>query len=110
MSESHTGSITNCLAGLRNGDAAAAQPLWERYYDKLARRARAKMIRMGCSRVAQDEHDVALSALDSVCRGLQEGRFPKLADRDGLWRLLVWITVRSRSIGTASSVVRSPRT
>jgi hypothetical protein len=52
------------------------------------------MIGMGCSRVVEDEEDVAISALDSVCRGLQEGRFPKLADRDGLWRLLVWITVR----------------
>ncbi|MFO0888274.1 MAG: ECF-type sigma factor [Isosphaeraceae bacterium] len=47
---------------------------------------------MGCSRAVED--DVAISALGSVCRGLQEGRFPGLADRDGPWRLLVWITVR----------------
>jgi DNA-directed RNA polymerase specialized sigma24 family protein len=37
---------------------------------------------------------VALSALDSFCRGAQQGRFPQLSDRDDLWRLLVVITAR----------------
>ena len=40
-----------------------------------------------------DEEDVALSALNSFCRAAQEGRFPDLADRDGLWRLLLQMTV-----------------
>jgi DNA-directed RNA polymerase specialized sigma24 family protein len=94
IQNSDCGSITRCLGDLRNGDAAAAQPLWERYYDKLVRRARSKMIGMGCPRTTEDEEDVALSALDSVCQGLQQGRFPQLMDRDGLWRLLVCITLR----------------
>jgi DNA-directed RNA polymerase specialized sigma24 family protein len=37
---------------------------------------------------------VALSAFDSFCRGVAQGRFPQLKDRDGLWALLVLITVR----------------
>jgi DNA-directed RNA polymerase specialized sigma24 family protein len=41
-----------------------------------------------------DEEDVALSALNSVCRNAREGRFPQLNDSDGLWRLLVVITGR----------------
>src|SRR5262249_56890751 len=41
-----------------------------------------------------DEEDAALSAFDSVCAGLARGRFPQLADRDDLWRLLVVITTR----------------
>ena len=42
----------------------------------------------------EDEEDAALSAFDSFCRGAAHGRFPQLADRDDLWRLLVVITVR----------------
>jgi DNA-directed RNA polymerase specialized sigma24 family protein len=38
--------------------------------------------------------DVALSAFDSFCRGAEQGRFPQLADRDDLWRLLFVITDR----------------
>jgi DNA-directed RNA polymerase specialized sigma24 family protein len=38
-----------------------------------------------------DEEDVALSAFQSFCRGVQVGRFPQLSDRDDLWRLLVAI-------------------
>jgi DNA-directed RNA polymerase specialized sigma24 family protein len=37
---------------------------------------------------------VALSAFDSFCRGAARGRYPRLTDRDGLWRLLVVITAR----------------
>ena len=43
---------------------------------------------------ASDEEDAALSAFDSLCAGLARGRFPQLADRDDLWRLLVVITTR----------------
>jgi DNA-directed RNA polymerase specialized sigma24 family protein len=43
---------------------------------------------------ASDEEDAALSAFDSLCAGLARGRFPNLADRDDLWRLLVVITIR----------------
>jgi len=39
-----------------------------------------------------DEEDVALSAFHSFCRGVEAGRYPQLADRDDLWRLLVVIT------------------
>ncbi len=34
------------------------------------------------------------SAFNSFCAGAARGKFPKLADRDDLWRLLVVITVR----------------
>ena len=41
-----------------------------------------------------DEEDVALSAIDSFCRGAANGRFPDLADRNSLWALLIVITRR----------------
>ncbi len=43
---------------------------------------------------ASDEEDAAISAFDSFCAGVARGRFPQLADRNDLWRLLVVITAR----------------
>src|SRR5262249_40194860 len=43
---------------------------------------------------AADEEGVALSAFASFYRGAEQGRFPKLNDRQDLWRLLVTITAR----------------
>lgn len=89
---SSAGSVSALIRRLEAGDHDAAQPLWERYYPRLVALAR-KHLRGAPRRVA-DEEDVALSALDSFCRGAEQGRFPKLADRDNLWALLVLITVR----------------
>ena len=84
------GSVTHWLGALKGGDAAAAQRLWERYFDGLVRLARARLGAM--PRGAADEEDVALSAFHSFCQGSTRGRFPRLDDRDNLWRLLVTIT------------------
>jgi hypothetical protein len=81
------GSVTHWIGQLQAGDPAAAQPLWERYFLKLVHLARRKL--QGLPRRAADEEDVALSAFDSFCRAAEARRFPALADRDGLWRLLV---------------------
>jgi DNA-directed RNA polymerase specialized sigma24 family protein len=86
------GSVTRWLGRLRAGDPAAAQPLWERYFHRLVELARARL--RGAPRRAADEEDAALSAFDSFLRGAARGRFPRLADRDDLWRLLVVITAR----------------
>jgi DNA-directed RNA polymerase specialized sigma24 family protein len=84
--------VTARIEHLRAGNHEAAQPLWERYYPRLVGLARERL--RGTSRRAADEADVALSAFDSFCRGVEQGRFPQLKDRDGLWALLVLITVR----------------
>jgi DNA-directed RNA polymerase specialized sigma24 family protein len=89
---SDEGSVTRWLGPLQAGDPAAAQQLWERYFCRLVGVARAKL--RGAPRCAADEEDVALSAFDSFCRQAEQGRFPQLADRDCLWRLLVTITAR----------------
>src|SRR5439155_2313361 len=87
-----SGSVSCWIDQLKIGDAAAAQPLWERYFQQLVRLARKKL--QGVPRGAADEEDVALNAFDSFCRGAQQGRFPKLEDRDDLWQLLILITAR----------------
>jgi DNA-directed RNA polymerase specialized sigma24 family protein len=85
-------SVTNWLAQLRAGDSAAAQPLWERYFRRLLALARKRL--RGVRLREADEEDVVLSAFDSFCKGAVQDRFPQLADRDNLWRLLVVITAR----------------
>jgi DNA-directed RNA polymerase specialized sigma24 family protein len=89
---SRQGSVTRWLGPLQAGDPAAAQQLWERYFHRLVGLARAKL--RGAPRRAADEEDVALSAFDTLCRNAEQGRFPQLADRDSLWRLLVTLTAR----------------
>ena len=85
-----TRSVTHWIGQLRAGDPVAAQHLWEGYFRRLVGLARGKLQSLPCR--AADEEDVALSAFASFCRGVECGRFPQLADRDDLWRLLVTIT------------------
>ena len=94
MSSDEDGSITRWIGDLKAGDLAAAQPLWERYFDRLVRLARARLLAARRPSAEADEEDAALSAFDSFCAGAVRGRFPQLADRDDLWRLLVLITAR----------------
>ena len=86
------GSVTYWIGQLQAGDPAAAQQLWERYFQRLVGLARKKLA--DAPRRAADEEDVALSAFASFCRGASRGQFPQLADRDNLWRLLVTVTAR----------------
>lgn len=88
------GSVTHWLGDLREGDLAAAQPLWERYFAKLVMLARARLQRQRHTRAEADEEDAALSAFNSFCAGVALGKFPQLADREDLWRILMTITVR----------------
>jgi DNA-directed RNA polymerase specialized sigma24 family protein len=86
------GSITRWIGDLRSGGGAAARHLWERYYGSLVRLARNRL--RGRAGAVADEEDAALSALDSFFRRAAAGRFPRLADRRGLRRLLVTMTLR----------------
>lgn len=85
-------SITQWIGGIKSGNQSAAGPLWEAYYRQLVTLARNKL--RGSTRRVADEEDVALSAFDSFCRNAAEGRFPRLDDRDDLWKLLFTITER----------------
>ncbi len=84
------GSITQWFEELERGNSSAAQPLWERYFPELVRLAREKL--RGSARRAADEEDVALSVMDSFFEAAQCRRFPSVADRDDLWRLLLRMT------------------
>ena len=86
-------SVTRLIGDLKVGDSGeAARQLWERYFEQLAGLAQSWL--QSAARRAADGEDVALSAFDSFCRGTVEGRFPELANRDELWKLLYTITAR----------------
>jgi DNA-directed RNA polymerase specialized sigma24 family protein len=83
-------SVTQWVDDLKAGDRGeAARRLWGRYFERLARLAQARL--QAVARGPADGEDVALSAFDSFFRGAAEGRFPRLAGRDDLWRLLTTI-------------------
>jgi DNA-directed RNA polymerase specialized sigma24 family protein len=58
------GSVTHWLGALKAGDAAAAQHLWERYFDRLVRLARAKLRAMPRSAADETLRRVALLRME----------------------------------------------
>ena len=84
------GSITHWIGGLKEGEAAAAQKLWERYAQQVLNLARQRLGQ--APRTVADEEDIAQSVFDSICRGAAAGRFLDVKTRDALWWLLLTIT------------------
>jgi DNA-directed RNA polymerase specialized sigma24 family protein len=84
--------VTCLLDGLKAGDGRDIQRLFDLYFERLVRLAGSRMPQG--SRRAFDEEDVALSAFRSFCQRAGEGQFPRLDDRDDLWRILATITTR----------------
>jgi DNA-binding XRE family transcriptional regulator len=84
--------VTVWLCKLKAGSQSAVQPLWEAYFQRLVNLARQYL--RGTSRAVADEEDVALSAFDTFCRGVAEGRFPHLEDSGDLWQVLIVLTAR----------------
>jgi DNA-directed RNA polymerase specialized sigma24 family protein len=80
------------LHGLKVGDGADIQRLWDRYFQQLVRLAGSRL--PAHTRRAFDEEDIALSAFQSFCERAGRGQFPNLSDRNDLWRLLSTITTR----------------
>ena len=84
------GSITHWLHLLRAGENEPVANLWRRWFSRL------------CNQVAPytkslaicDEEDVALSAIHDLCESIKDDKYPNVADRNELWRLLSVIAMR----------------
>lgn len=85
------GSVTRLLPGIRSGDASAQTKLWQRFRGSLERIARSSLKPVAARLF--DEEEVMTDAVCSVLRRLQDGQYPQLHDRDGLWRLLSTVTL-----------------
>ena len=85
-------SVTLWLEQLQAGESAAAKQLWQRYVERLVRLAHRKLGDL--SRRVADEDDVVNSAFHDFLRGVEDGRFTRLDDREDLWQVLVMLTER----------------
>ena len=83
-------SVSQWIIGLKAGQAAAAQHLWDRYSDRLVTVARQRL--GDAPRRVADEEDVAQSVFFAICRGADAGRLSDIRHRDDLWWLLLGIT------------------
>ena len=100
-------SVTQWILQLKEGERAAVQKLWEGYFSRLVRMAQ-HWLRHTPTQVVEAE-DVALSAFDTFCRRAEQGRFPRLFDRDDLWQLLVVIAFRKACNQIHHEARRQPR-
>ncbi len=90
MSESQ--NVSHWINLVKHGDSAAANRIWQHYFDRLVRSVRHRLY--GQNRAVSDEEDIVLSVFDSFYAAAEKGRFPDLADRDDLWRLLLTMSTR----------------
>jgi len=89
---SDTDNVSHWIDLVKDGDSAAANRLWQLYFDRLVRSVRRRLY--GQNRAISDEEDIVLSVFDSFYAAAEQGRFPDLADRDDLWRLLLRMSAR----------------
>ena len=91
LTESDSDEITAWIDQTKDGDHAAFEKIWNRYYANLVRLARKSVVH-SADRSA-DEEDAVQSAMKSFYVGACAGRYPHLDDREGLWKLLLSITI-----------------
>lgn len=84
--------VSHWIDLVKEGDAEATNRIWGRYFGRLVRAVRPKVL--GGDRAVSDEEDIVLSVFDSFYAAAERGRFPDLADRDDLWRLLMRMAAR----------------
>ncbi len=89
---SDSSNISHWIDLVKKGDSLAANRIWQVYFDRLVRAVRQRI--GGQNRAVSDEEDIVLSVFDSFYAAAEEGRFPDLADRDDLWRLLLTMSAR----------------
>ncbi len=89
---SNTNNVSHWIDLVKGGDSAAANRIWHHYFDRLVRSVRGRLA--GHNRAVSDEEDIVLSVFDSFYAAAEQGRFPDLADRDDLWRLLLRMSAR----------------
>ncbi len=89
---SNSKRVSHWIDLVKLGDSVAANQIWQHYFDRLVRSVRQKL--HGQNRAISDEEDIVLSVFDSFYIAVEKGRFPDLADRYDLWRLLLRMSAR----------------
>ncbi|MCA9049141.1 MAG: hypothetical protein KDA89_10465 [Planctomycetaceae bacterium] len=92
MSDTNANNVSHWIDLIKYGDSAAANRIWQHYFDRLVRSVRQRL--KGQNRAVSDEEDIVLSVFDSFYAAAEQGRFPDLSDRHDLWRLLLRMSAR----------------
>ncbi|MEZ6121879.1 MAG: ECF-type sigma factor [Planctomycetaceae bacterium] len=100
------GSVTRLIFSLQEGDEYAAVKLWEHFYTRLVGTIRSRI--SGVARRVSDEDDVANDAFEQCFRGIRDGRYPDLRDRNSLWGLLLDVSEK-RLINVNRDLTRQKR-
>ncbi|REJ93543.1 MAG: RNA polymerase subunit sigma-70 [Planctomycetota bacterium] len=87
-----TDDVSLWLQELSQNSSCAIDVIWQEYFEKLVHFAARRL--GNTPRRDADEEDIALSAMMSFYRGAKAGRFPRLDDREDVWKILLTITVR----------------
>ena len=87
------GSVTRIIRKMQKGDAEEADVLWDRFYTRLTKLVRNRLSLQNKS--LADEEDVALQSLSELFKGLLEGKYPGLDNRESTWSLLVTVAARN---------------
>jgi DNA-directed RNA polymerase specialized sigma24 family protein len=90
------GSLSCLIPGLKEGNRTAVEALWRHFFEPLLRVASGRIdhwLRRGA-----DHEDVTVNAFLKFCSELTrpdvDQRYPRLRNRQDLWKLLVCFTVR----------------
>jgi DNA-directed RNA polymerase specialized sigma24 family protein len=92
LESSSDDSVSEWIEDLKDGKERAAAKLWNRFFRQIRSLARSKL--GAVPGAARDEEDVALSTLQDVFSGAQEGRFERLENRNDFWQLVTVILSR----------------
>lgn len=85
-------SVTDFFNRVREGDADAVTPLWNRFFPRIMGLAK-KTLGQHRAAASSGADDAAQSAFFSFYQRVGRGEFSGALDRDDLWRLLATITV-----------------
>jgi DNA-directed RNA polymerase specialized sigma24 family protein len=102
----NSGSLSILLDQLKAGDRAALESLWERSFKRLVDLAQQQL--RGRPLGVADAEDVALSVFDSFRCGIEQGRFPRLENREDFWQVVL-LLIRQKVINLLQHESRQKR-
>ena len=85
-------TVSEWIEQLKHGRESAATKLWDHFLEKLTLLVRKKL--RSSTKTISDEEDVIIDAVDACFRALIENRYPKVVNREDLWKLLAVIAER----------------
>lgn len=97
-------SVTGWFLALKDGDAAAANNLWARYFKRVVALVSDKLVRDP----AYEAEDLALSVFDCLFRAAEDGRYQDLGSRDELWSLML-VCARNKWINHTNKMAAAKR-